>query len=125
MRTYFKKVFQRSPAKLKEMLISRSKGLSLLPLGRKYGVDHTTILYHVKQSGIETTHIKKEQMILIKNYCSKFKENPIPMIHKGAALSFKYQDIVDRPVHRGNSYKEILAKHKESKRTRIDVMVGL
>ena len=39
---------------LHEMLALRAKGLGLSELGRKYNVDHSTIFYHIKKSGMAT-----------------------------------------------------------------------
>lgn len=47
------RVFQDS-SKLNEMLKLHSSGTGLSELGRKYGVDHSTIFYHVKKHALMT-----------------------------------------------------------------------
>ncbi len=50
MRKGDKRIFFNQPKKLREMLSLREQGWSLLKLGRKYGVNHTTILYQIRKN---------------------------------------------------------------------------
>ena len=57
-----------NPRVKKEMLILRIRGYSSVTLARRYGVNHTTILYHCRQAGIcITTQVRKQLFQFIKN----------------------------------------------------------
>lgn len=54
-----------NPNVKREMLILRIKGYPYLVLARRYGVDHTTILYHCQYSGICLKENVREKMFIL------------------------------------------------------------
>ena len=57
-----------NPRIKREMLILRIKGYSYVLLSRRYGVDHTTVMYHCRRAGICLREGVRDQMFqLIKN----------------------------------------------------------
>lgn len=60
-------VFTDDPSKKEEMVQLRKAGYSLTDIARKYGVDHTTIIYHCRAAGIKAgdIHTKKGMKRLV------------------------------------------------------------
>ena len=87
--------------KLIEMLTLFAEGHSANSLGRKYGLDHTTILYHVKKYKVIKGSAKelKKLPVAIKN-----KVTPPPPKPKLT----KYDHIINAPVNAGKTYEEYL-----------------
>jgi len=82
---------------LHEMLALRAKGLGLSELGRKYGVDHSTIFYHIKKSGMAT----------VQRVVQKPKDVVKPRISV-EVIQFSYIDFRGEPINPGKDYKEYL-----------------
>jgi hypothetical protein len=103
----------KDPAILQQMLQDYiSSGLSTEALARKYGGDHTSILFQVKkhkvQRGVPLQKPIREKPVappLPPKY-----ERLVPKVHK-------YQHIFDEPINRGKaSYAEYLAEYERRMR---------
>lgn len=86
-----------------EMLVLRSQGMSYTALGRKYGKDHTTIMYHCRRFGITPPRkplaYKREKVYIDPAYIP-------PPPHK-------YDSIWNEKINPGHSYKYLLKKARE------------
>jgi hypothetical protein len=78
---HYKKIFQKKPLLLQQMLNERKEGKSTTFLGAKYNVDHTVIIYWCKKMGVKPKQkvirqlpicqvCGKEEAIIFNTYCS-------------------------------------------------------
>ncbi|MCI0562801.1 MAG: hypothetical protein MN733_30330 [Nitrososphaera sp.] len=104
----------RDPTILQQMLQDYiNSGLSLVALGRKYGCDHTSILYLVKKYGVKRgvpTQISVPQKPVEPPKHVFFRPaTPPPKVHK-------YDHIINEPINPGKSYAEYLAEYERRRR---------
>jgi hypothetical protein len=103
----------RDPAILEQMSQDYiSSGLTTAALGRKYGCDHTSILFQVKK------HKVQRGVPLQKPIREKSVEPPPPPKYERLVPKVhKYDHIFDEPINRGKaSYAEYLAEYERRMR---------
>lgn len=109
-----------NPTKLSQMLNFRQQGRGPSELGRCYGVDHTTIIYHCKRHGVETppgTGGAAAQTVQI---------TPIMVVQKSVRISVASgtaRVIIDEfdgsPLNPGKNYAEYLADRQKAREDRL------
>jgi hypothetical protein len=106
----------RDPAILQQMLQDyATSGLSSVALGRKYGCDHTSILYMAKKHNVRRgvpvrIDLKVRPVKLLKS-----KPVPSPKVHHYERIH-KYDHIIDEPINAGKTYAEYLAEYERRMR---------
>ncbi len=103
-RKHYKKVFN-DKNKFWEMLELRSQGYSLPVLAGRYGVDHTTILWHCKKHGVEPgVPIERKK-----------RELKVTII---SPRTFNSQPLKENGINPGKMYKDYLAEEKRREELR-------
>lgn len=100
----YEKFFQRNVHNLQEMLTLYEDGWSSVALGRKYGCDHTSILYQVKKHGITQRRVRVG-ITETKNVLYY----PVP--HKKE--KGKYDHLIEESINPGKSYREYVEENKQ------------
>lgn len=130
----------RDKKKLAEMLQHRANGWTIVELSDLYNVDHTSILYQLKNNQLPKRSrvwsvIDKTRLIMEKRFERGTELYSIlkgRRIHreqqqhlKKNVLKSKYECIVHRTVNRGKTYKDYKAVEKERTKSHIDRVVGI
>lgn len=96
----------KDPNKLQEMFTLRKAGWSSTLLSKKYGCDHTTILYECRKYGIypeRLIRINKERIIMA---------TPKPIKPKTQQQTHKYAHLIFEPLNQGKMYRSYLEQKK-------------
>lgn len=118
MKRQYIRVFQKDPKKLQEMLCLRARGWSLPDLGRRFDVDHSSILYHCKKHDVEPP----EKLLKIDDKDIEIEEKEKELL--GGELTkkikkYKNQDLIiegEGKINEGKSYKEYRAESERRKK---------
>lgn len=84
--------------KLNEMIALREKGVSPSVLGRKYNVDHSTIIYHSQKAGIQS-------VITVSGVVQVIKK--VPRVTISVSGTVRYDEDGSR-INPGRNYAEYL-----------------
>lgn len=96
-----------SAEQVEEVIKMRKDGYSLSDIGRYFGKDHTTILYHCQKAGIASTSSepKKEKIAIVKR-----RLEPRPVLQPRIE-----EDDDEGPRNPGMNYEDYLAIEKKRK----------
>lgn len=110
MREHYTRVFTDSKV-LKEMLALRAKGRGYSSLARRYGVDHSSIMYQCHKYHIEKNEAPKDLDKEIEEKNTKIvykqKEEEIVIVIR---TKHKYEDLIFEKVNEGKNYVEYVPK---------------
>ena len=102
--------------KLNEMLSLRVQGAGPSVLGAKYGVDHSTIIYHCKRAGVQVPGVRG--MIIVASGVAMgtvipiVKERKTKVVVQGAVAVVQY-DFDGEILNQGKNYAEYIAERKK------------
>ena len=97
---FYKKIFK-DKKKLAKMLAYYKEGYGMSELGRKYGVDHTSILYQIQKHNV--VRIGKPKTF------EQPKEKPLPLIPlRPKFKQSKYDNVINAPINKGHDYEHYL-----------------
>ena len=105
--------FLKNPDKYQEMLDLIAQGFSYLSIGRKFGLDHTTIIYHARMNGVKANTKRRKG----RGGLNLFEEESPPEIEVPKKKEFKYKAILDEEVNHGlpsyKAYREVEESRNE------------
>lgn len=104
------------PDVLREMLEYYASGTGKALLGRRYGVDHTTIMYHIRKHGVKRgkyveltlkTNKVLEEIADADEHLRQLENAPKP-----PKKTYKYQALFEEPVNPGKNYADYLREEE-------------
>ena len=98
-KTGYIKVFK-DKKKLAKMLAYYKEGYGMSELGRKYGVDHTSILYQIQKHNV--VRIGKPKTF------DEQGQKRIPLVPPPPPKQSKYEKTINAPINKGHDYEHYL-----------------
>ena len=95
---FYKKIFK-DKKKLAKMLAYYKEGYGMSELERKYGVDHTSILYQVRKHKV----VRGEPKTF-----DEQGQKRIPLVPPPPPKQSKYEKTINAPINKGHDYEHYL-----------------
>ena len=109
--------------KLNEMLQLRMQGYGPSTLANRYGVDHSTIIYHCKKSGLQMPGVRG--IIIVSSGMELMNRERKPrVVVRGATITVVI-DFDGSKINQGKDYAEYVAEAKKKEQDRLFRMNGI
>lgn len=100
--------------RLNEMLALRRQNVGPSQLGVRYGVDHSTIIYHCKRNGVVVKNgrvvaVISSGMVAIAAHAAIVKVKPQPRVVIQFGVPKVVLDFDGQPINQGHDYAEYIA----------------